>query len=150
MGSTDVSALQIDPSGVAEAKDDAEIELEEDDDLILSDGSGSDVTLDPSESGINLEKPSDSGLALDDITLDAGSSAILSSLSLSGEGEGESDLELSLLGSDAPADKAGGSQLQEDDDFRLTPHGRRRRRREQFAGHRPGRRPRRDRRGRRR
>ena len=73
--------------------------------------------------GSTSRSPPTGGLALDDITLDAGSSAILSSLSLSGEGEGESDLELSLLGSDAGEDEAGGSQLQEDDDFRLTPMG---------------------------
>ena len=86
--------------------------------MLATDG-GSDITLDSGDSGINLS-PSDSGLALDDIPLEIGGSAILDSLTLGGD-KGESDL--SLIGSDIqkPAAKAPG--LQTDDDFRLTPLG---------------------------
>ncbi len=94
-----------------------------DDDLILSDGGESDLTLDSGDSGINLISPSDSGLALDDIPLEMGGSAILSSLSLEG-----SDPEISLIGDDTPSgidNEASGAdsvaELQTDDDFQLTP-----------------------------
>ncbi|MEM9352834.1 MAG: helix-turn-helix domain-containing protein [Planctomycetota bacterium] len=122
MGSTDVSAIELESAGVAKDEPDAaesEIELATDDDLVLSDGSGSDITLDPSESGISLGSPSDSGLALDDIPLDAGSSAILSSLSLGGDIG--SDPELSLIGGDAPSEAGAASGLQGAEDFDLTP-----------------------------
>ena len=117
MGSTDVPLL--DPEGEPEMADEgsgSEIELSGDDDLVLSDSGGSDITLEGSDSGINLVSPADSGLALDDIPLDIGGSAILSSLSLGGD----SDPEISLvgdsqLGSEEPA------ALQTDDDFQLTP-----------------------------
>ncbi|QDS99664.1 helix-turn-helix domain-containing protein [Adhaeretor mobilis] len=88
-------------------------------DFVLADGSGSDVTLNSGDSGINLVSPSDSGLALDDIPLEMGGSAILSSLSLGGT---DSDPDFSLVADDIPA--AGGSQkaaVQEDEDFQLTP-----------------------------
>ena len=56
-------------------------ELEDDDDDVL--GDGSDVTLSGESSGINIISPSDSGLALDEVTLDlSGSSPIGSSLDL--------------------------------------------------------------------
>lgn len=97
---------------------DLELATDEDDFVLATDG-GSDITLDSGDSGINL-LPSDSGLALDDIPLEIGGSAILDSLTLGG-GNGESDL--SLVGSDIkqPAMKSPG--LQTDDDFRLTPLG---------------------------
>lgn len=116
----------------------SDLELATDeDDFVLAEAGGSDITLDSGDSGINLVDPSDSGLALDDIPLEMGGSAILESLSLGGDG-GES--EISLIGSDvgdkapkggkpaAPAGKSGkgGKQaaaLQTDDDFRLTPLG---------------------------
>ena len=89
-----------------------------DDDLILSDAGGSDLTLDSGDSGINLIAPSDSGLALDDIPLEMGGSAILSSLSLEG-----SDPDISLIGDDAAAGSGiePVAELQTDDDFQLTP-----------------------------
>ena len=95
MGSTDVPMLELE--GDAQTVDEgsgSEIELAGDSDLDLGDASGSDITLDSGDSGINLVSPSDSGLALDDIPLDIGGSAILSSLSLSGD----SDPEISLVG----------------------------------------------------
>lgn len=116
MGSTDVPLEELGGVGTNLEEDnsaDVELELAGDDDLILADAGGSDITLDSGDSGINLS-PSDSGLALDDIPLDVGGSAILSSLSLEG-----SDPEISLLGSDVGA--ASGASLQTDDDFQLTP-----------------------------
>jgi hypothetical protein len=118
MGSTDVPLEELAAVGTAADGDDGDMELElaGDDDLILADAGGSDITLDSGDSGINLISPSDSGLALDDIPLDVGGSAILSSLSLEG-----SDPEISLLGGDSNAAAASGAALQTDDDFQLTP-----------------------------
>jgi hypothetical protein len=117
MGSTDVPLL--DSKEEPELVDDgsgSEIELSGDDDLVIGDASGSDITLESGDSGINLISPADSGLALDDIPLDIGGSAILSSLSLGGD----SDPEISLLGdSQVGADEP--AALQTDDDFQLTP-----------------------------
>jgi hypothetical protein len=117
MGSTDVPLEELAGvgSGLDEVGSDAELELAGDDDLILADAGGSDITLDSGDSGINL-LPSDSGLALDDIPLDVGGSAILSSLSLEG-----SDPEISLLGGDSNLAAKSGADLQTDDDFQLTP-----------------------------
>lgn len=117
MGSTDVplEELGVGQVDVDQSGSDAELELAGDSDLILADAGGSDITLDSGDSGINLIAPSDSGLALDEIPLDVGGSAILSSLSLEG-----SDPEISLLGSDVGA-AASGAGLQTDDDFQLTP-----------------------------
>jgi hypothetical protein len=112
-------------SGKAKKKDagptsDLELATDDDDEFVLAEAGGSDITLDSADSGINLIDPSDSGLALDDIPLEMGGSAILESLSLGGD-QGES--EISLVG-DAPAAPAKPrAKLQTDDDFRLTPLG---------------------------
>ncbi|MDZ4659880.1 MAG: helix-turn-helix domain-containing protein [Bythopirellula sp.] len=116
MGSTDVPLEDLAAGTGLEEAGDVELELAGDDDLILADAGGSDITLDSGDSGINLISPSDSGLALDDIPLDVGGSAILSSLSLEG-----SDPEISLLGSGAGLAAGSGAALQTDDDFQLTP-----------------------------
>lgn len=114
MGSTDVPLEELEP--VAEADDD-DLELDlATDDALVDDGSGSDITLDSGDSGINLISPSDSGLALDDIPLDVGGSAILSSLSLEG-----SDPEISLIGDSDVGPSGSQAELQTDDDFQLTP-----------------------------
>ncbi len=110
----------------------SDLELATDeDDFVLAEAGGSDITLDSGDSGINLVDPSDSGLALDDIPLEMGGSAILESLNL--DKGPESDI--SLVGSDIqsaaapPPAKGKGKQaqqaaaLQTDDDFRLTPLG---------------------------
>jgi hypothetical protein len=106
---------------------DLELATGDDDDFVLAEAGGSDITLDSGDSGINLISPSDSGLALDDIPLEMGGSAILESLNLSSD-PGES--EISLVGSDInekqPPAKGKAKQpaaLQTDDDFRLTPLG---------------------------
>jgi hypothetical protein len=111
----------------AAASSDLELATDEDD-FVLADAGGSDITLDSGDSGINLISPSDSGLALDDIPLEMGGSAILESLNLGSPDPGES--EISLVGSDIaeqparPAPKAKpAAALQTDDDFRLTPLG---------------------------
>jgi len=128
MGSTDVPMLEIETDGDGGGSG-SEIELAGDDDLILADSSGSDLSLDSGDSGINLISPADSGLALDDIPLEMGGSAILSSLSLEG-----SDPEISLIGGDSvigegvigegvigEGDDEPMAELQTDDDFQLTP-----------------------------
>jgi hypothetical protein len=98
---------------------DLELATDEDDFVLAGEG-GSDITLDSGDSGINLVSPSDSGLALDDIPLEMGGSAILESLSLGDRGGSD----LSLVGSDP---RLGQDEplaaLQTDDDFRLTPLG---------------------------
>jgi hypothetical protein len=129
-----IKAKGVLPSDAPAANQESDLELELDDsaislddsgDLITDDGSGgSDLTLESSDSGINLIAPSDSGLALDDIPLEMGGSAILSSLSLEG-----SDPEISLIGDDAASGAPSGTdvgdepfaELQTDDDFQLTP-----------------------------
>ncbi len=114
MGSTDVPVLEIEDAGGEGSG--SEIDLASDDDLIHADSGGSDLTLDSGDSGINLISPSDSGLALDDIPLEMGGSAILSSLSLEG-----SDPEISLIAADVGPGDAAEAELQTDDDFQLTP-----------------------------
>jgi hypothetical protein len=110
---------------------DLELATDGDDDFVLAEAGGSDITLDSGDSGINLVDPSDSGLALDDIPLEMGGSAILESLNLGGPDQSD---EFSIVGSDIaekparPAPGKGGKKqeaaaLQTDDDFRLTPLG---------------------------
>jgi hypothetical protein len=97
----------------------SDLELATDeDDFVLAEAGGSDITLDSGDSGINLVSPSDSGLALDDIPLEIGGSAILESLSKGDKGGSD----FSLVGSDV-AQGEPLAKLQTDDDFRLTPLG---------------------------
>ncbi|NOY29008.1 MAG: helix-turn-helix domain-containing protein [Planctomycetes bacterium] len=124
VGSTDVPLLDAETAaaagneGLADDGSGSEIDLAGEDDLVLEDTEGSDVTLGSGDSGINLA-PADSGLALDDIPLEIGGSAILSSLDLGGA---DSDPEISLIGS-APdsAAQEPEAELQIDEDFQLTP-----------------------------
>ena len=87
-------------------------ELEDDEDQVL--GEGSDVTLSGESSGINIISPSDSGLALDDVSLDlSGSSPIGSSLDLGDIAESDKvELEPLDVGSAVKAPS---------EDFQLTP-----------------------------
>jgi excisionase family DNA binding protein len=90
------------------------LELDEDDDQVL--GEGSDVTLSGESSGINIISPSDSGLALDEVKLDlTGSSPIGSSLDLGGSGIEDVALE--------PMDLGGSAVEPIGEDFQLTPLG---------------------------
>jgi excisionase family DNA binding protein len=84
------------------------LELEDDDDQVL--GDGSDVTLSGESSGINIISPSDSGLALDEVALD-----------LSGSTPMGSGLDLGDVSAADSAVGAAGSRVGED--FQLTPLG---------------------------
>jgi excisionase family DNA binding protein len=84
------------------------LELEDDDDQVL--GEGSDVTLSGESSGINIISPSDSGLALDEVALD-----------LSGSTPMGSALDLGEISAADSAVGAAGSKVGED--FQLTPIG---------------------------
>jgi excisionase family DNA binding protein len=90
---------------------------EDDDDQVL--GEGSDVTLSGESSGINIISPSDSGLALDEVSLDlSGASAVGSSLDL-GSSISADDMSLGSM-------IVAGEGLQESkvgEDFQLTPLG---------------------------
>jgi excisionase family DNA binding protein len=91
------------------------LELEGDDDEVL--GDGSDITLSGESSGINIISPSDSGLALDDVSLDlTGSSPIASSIDL---GSISGDVEIEPLEGEAAAAAEG----EGDEPFTLTPFG---------------------------
>ncbi len=118
-GSTDVPAVELESDIASKGDSESALELVDEDDLVLGDVGDSDITLDSGDSGINLA-PSDSGLALDDISLDLGGSAILSSLSLSSEG---SDPELSLVASQPDAPEESLEELEAEEDFKLTPIG---------------------------
>ncbi|MEX0613854.1 MAG: helix-turn-helix domain-containing protein [Pirellulales bacterium] len=92
------------------------LELEEDDDDQVL-GEGSDVTLSSESSGINIISPSDSGLALDEVSLDlSGASAIGSSLDLGSSVADDVSLEPLMVGEGFEEPKAG-------EDFQLTPLG---------------------------
>ena len=114
------SDLQLVDSGVGGASPSgsggSEIRLaeDEDDDLVLSE-SGSDVTLSPGDSGINLISPSDSGLALDDLDLDLSGSSSAGKLELDEGSEEQVVLE------EEPESR--GKSAAKDDDFLLTPLG---------------------------
>lgn len=88
------------------------IDLDMDDDDGVLGGSGSDVTLGAHDSGINLTRPSESGLALDSEPLDLAGGSHVESLEL-----GEDD----VVPLDAAADPDLATQLKADDDFLLTP-----------------------------
>jgi hypothetical protein len=124
------NALKPEPSGNDGSESGIDLSID-DDSFVLADSGGeigsssSDLSLDAAESGINLVAPSDSGLALDDIPLEMGGSAILDSLSLGGESSIEGpDSEISLVASDSSTSTEEPlAELQTDDDFQLTPMG---------------------------
>jgi hypothetical protein len=92
------------------------LELEDDDDDVL--GEGSDVTLSGESSGINIISPSDSGLALDEVKLDlSGSSPMGSSLDLGGSAVAEVTVDPAGLSALGLGSQIGGG------DFQLTPLG---------------------------
>lgn len=109
----DLSEGSDKPSGVDDRAGDSAVELaaDEDDELVLGEGSGSDVTLSSGDSGISLGSPADSGLSLDEEPLELAGSTV-ESLEL---GEDE---EILLEGE---ADSEAATQLKADDDFLLTP-----------------------------
>jgi hypothetical protein len=100
-------ALKIDES----ALDDDSISLDASE-MKQGPGTGSDVTVSPGDSGINLRSPTDSGLSLDEEPLDLGGSG-LDSLELPEEEE------VITLEDEADADMA--TQLKADEAFSLSP-----------------------------
>lgn len=114
VGASDVNVGSGTGSGAALSGLSA-LELDDDDDQVLGDAGGSDVTLSGQSSGINIISPSDSGLALDEVPLDlSGSAPIGSSLDL-GSAADLSGISGSALG-------LGGAESKIED-FQLTPLG---------------------------
>ena len=107
---SELSLLGSDIPLVASA-DNADEDALSDDDLVLSEG-GSDITLSAGDSGIGLGDPSDSGLALDDISMD------LSGVGIEPLELAEADDQLVL--EDISEDDAV-TDLKAEDDFSLTP-----------------------------
>ena len=94
------------------------LELDDGDDEVLGEGSGSDVTLSGESSGINIISPSDSGLALDEVSLDlSGSAPIGSSLDLG------SSVDVGVDASGMSFGSALGLGSKVSEDFQLTPLG---------------------------
>lgn len=85
---------------------------DEDEDLVLG-GTGSEVSIGASDSGISLTDPADSGLSLEE-PLELGGSAIGDESLVLGEDD------MITLGDDV-ADPSAATQLKSDDDFLLTP-----------------------------
>ena len=100
------------PSGLGGS---SAVDLDGDDDLVLDSGIGSDVTKNPSGSGIGLASPSDVGIDLGGDEAAGLSPSGIDSLEL-----GEADEVLSF-DTDEGADPAAATQLKADDDFLLTP-----------------------------
>ncbi len=91
-----------------------ELEDEEDDDDDFVLGEGSDVTLTSESSGINIISPSDSGLALDDVSLGlTGASSVgdLGGAMEEAQEAAEEDFQLTPTGEEAIADAEEGSQI---------------------------------------
>lgn len=113
VGASDVNIVSVGSGSLAGL---SALELD-DDDEVLGDSGGSDVTLSGQSSGINIISPSDSGLALDEVPLDlSGSAPIGSSLDLGSVVADDLSLEPLDLGGSGPEAKVGG-------DFQLTPLG---------------------------
>ena len=112
-------ALGSDSLSLQDDEDSAlSLEADSDDELVLGgsgvgSGVGSDVSLDPQGSGINLGSPGDSGLNLSDEPLELGGSAV-ESLELP-----EDDDVIAL--DDAIADPEQATQLKADEEFLLSP-----------------------------
>ena len=108
ISSIDVSADKPARGPGASSMSPMEMDSADDDDFVLG-GEGSDITFSSADSGINL-RPSDSGLALDEVPLSLGGSAVGSSLDLS-----------EALAANRSGSLAGISDLGEVEDFQLTP-----------------------------
>jgi hypothetical protein len=105
-GSDNISGLNFDESGI-------DLDIASGTDVgLIQDGSGSDVTLNAGDSGINLAKPSESGISLETESIELGGSGV-EALEL-----GEADI-VDLDGSGV--DFEGATQLKADDDFLLSP-----------------------------
>jgi excisionase family DNA binding protein len=82
-----------------------------------SSGPGSDITISPGDSGINLIDPSDSGISLEE-PLELSSADDESSFDLSSDSSGDSS---GTLGDSADFDSDAVMELQSEDEFLLTP-----------------------------
>jgi len=118
-GESDLSLADADDMTLGEGGSgfgaDSAIDLtgdDDDEDLVLG-GTGSDVTIGASDSGISISDPADSGISLED-PLELGGSAIGDESLVLGEDD------MISLGDDV-ADPSAATQLKSDDDFLLTP-----------------------------
>ncbi|MFM2097357.1 MAG: hypothetical protein RIS70_4481 [Planctomycetota bacterium] len=107
-------SLELDKSQLLAKADDSALSLEDSDELVLGGsevgGKGSDISLDPAGSGINLANPADSGLSLSEEPLQLGGSSAGMELP---EDDNLPAPSSNLLG--------GESDLRAEDDFLLTP-----------------------------
>ena len=107
-------SLELDKSQLLAKADDSALSLEDSDELVLGGsevgGKGSDISLDPAGSGINLTNPADSGLSLSEEPLQLGGSSAGMELP---EDDNLLAPSSNLLGGD--------SELRAEDDFLLTP-----------------------------
>jgi hypothetical protein len=115
LGESEVALRDSDTASSSSSSDDSEINItDEEDGVLVLGGAGSDV-IGASDSGISLNDPADSGISLEASDVGLGGSAIGSDDSLL---LGEEDF---LSANDAGAEGNSPSQLQQDDDFLLTP-----------------------------
>jgi hypothetical protein len=115
LGESEVALRDSDTASSSSSSDDSEINItDEEDGVLVLGGAGSDV-IGASDSGISLNDPSDSGISLEASDVGLGGSVISSDDSLL---LGEEDF---LSANDAGAEGNSPSQLQQDDDFLLTP-----------------------------
>jgi excisionase family DNA binding protein len=108
----DADDMTIDPATGLGGDSAIDLGGDDDEDLVLG-GTGSDVTIGASDSGISLSDPADSGLSLEE-PLELGGSAIGDESLVLGEDD------MITLGDDV-GDPAAATQLKSDDDFLLTP-----------------------------
>jgi hypothetical protein len=115
LGESEVALRDSDTASSSSSSDDSEINItDEEDGVLVLGGAGSDV-IGASDSGISLNDPADSGISLEASDVGLGGSVISSDDSLL---LGEEDF---LSANDAGAEGNSPSQLQQDDDFLLTP-----------------------------
>ena len=115
LGESDIALRDSDTASPSSSSDDSEINItDEEDGVLVLGGTGSDV-VGASDSGISLNDPADSGISLEASDVGLGGSVIGSDDSLL---LGEEDF---LSANDAGAEGNSPSQLQQDDDFLLTP-----------------------------
>jgi hypothetical protein len=115
LGESEIALRDSDTASPSSSSDDSEINItDEEDGVLVLGGTGSDV-VGASDSGISLNDPADSGISLEASDVGLGGSVIGSDDSLL---LGEEDF---LSANDAGAEGNSPSQLQQDDDFLLTP-----------------------------
>ncbi len=118
--SSDESDLSLADSGTGSGIGSSAVQLEVDDqdDMVLGEGSDSDITLSGEDSGISLLGPSDSGLSLEHTPPELGGSAV-ESLKV-GQDDDSFSLEESTEEAPSPDDSME-AEVKADSDFMLTP-----------------------------